>query len=104
MSKMSEMASAIEDLRKCAATINDAAAWLEDQFTSQNPESAEPTSTEPMLTLEVVRAVLAEKSRKGHTAQIRTLLQKYGASKLSEIDPSNYKALLGDAEGLTDAS
>ena len=54
--------------------------------------------------LEQVRAVLADKSRKGHTAEIRTLLQKYGAAKLSGIDPTNYKALLADAEGLTDAS
>jgi len=104
MSKMGEMASAIEDLRKCAATINDAASWLAEQFTSQNPEPTEPAPAEPVLTLEAVRAVLAEKSRNGHTAQIRTLLQKYGARKLSEIDPSNFKALLADTEGLTDAS
>ena len=55
---------------------------------------------EPPLTLEAVRAVLADKSRNGHTAEIRSLLQKYGASKLSEIDPTKYKALLSDAEVL----
>ena len=104
MSKMGDMASTIEDLRQCAATINEAATWLADLFTSQNPEPAEPVPAEPVLTLEAVRAVLAEKSRKGHTAQVRALLLKYGASKLSEIDPANYRALLADAEGLTDAS
>jgi hypothetical protein len=36
----------------------------------------------------------------GHTAEIRSLLQKYGADKLSKIDPANYKALLADAEVL----
>lgn len=56
----------------------------------------------PVLTLEQVRAVLADKSRKGFTAQIRSLLQKYGAAKLSGIDPAHYKALLADAEVLTD--
>ena len=65
-------------------------------------ESAAPA--EPALTLEQVRAVLADKSRKGHTAEIRALLQKYGASKLSGIDPANYKALLADVEVLTDAT
>ena len=104
MSKMGEMAAAIEDLRKCAVTINDTATWLADLFTRQNPAPEEPAPTEPVLTLEAVRAILAEKSRKGYTAQVRAFLLKYGASKLSEIDPANYKALLADAEGLTDVS
>ena len=51
--------------------------------------------------MEQVRAVLADKSRQGHTAEIRSLLQKYGAAKLSQIDPAHYKALLADAEVLT---
>ena len=59
-----------------------------------------PTKKEPKpeLKLEDVRAVLAEKSRAGHTAEVRALLKKYGAAKLSEIDPANYEALMKDAE------
>ena len=38
MSKMGDMAAAIEDLRQCAATINETDTWLVDLFTSQNPE------------------------------------------------------------------
>ena len=37
-------------------------------------------------------------------AAIRTLLQKYGASKLSAVDPKHYEALLKDAEVLDDAT
>ncbi len=104
MSKMSEIDSAIEELRKCAAVIIDAANRLAEQFSSNEvPDSPTPLK-EPLLTLEAVRAVLANKSRAGHTAQIRTLLQKYGAEKLSAVDPANYKALLADAEGLKDAN
>ena len=103
MSKMSEMSATIEELRRCAAAINDAANWLEEQFSGNEPEP-EAAPAEPVLTLEAVRAVLAEKSRAGYTAQIRSLLQKYGATKLSGIDPANYKALLADVEGLTDAT
>ena len=55
---------------------------------------------EKPLTLEEVRAVLAEKSRSGHTEEVRELLAKHGADKLSEIDPSEYPALLADAEVL----
>ena len=104
MSKMSEMAATIEDLRRCAATINEAANWLAEQFSGDEPVPTEPVSVEPVLTLEAVRAVLADKSRAGFTAQIRSLLQKYGADKLSGIDPSNYKALLDDVEGLNNAT
>ncbi len=103
MSKMSDMAMTIEELRSAAAAINEAAKWLTEQFGSNAP-IPEPAPTEPVLTLEAVRAVLADKSRAGFTAQIRSLLQKYGADKLSGIDPANYKALLADVEGLNDAS
>jgi hypothetical protein len=52
------------------------------------------------VTLEQVRAALADKSQQGFTADVRALLEKYGAPKLSQIDPVNYAALLADAEGL----
>ncbi len=55
---------------------------------------------EKPLTLEEVRAVLAEKSRSGHTEEVRELLAKHGADKLSEIDPAEYAALLAEAEVL----
>ena len=103
MSKMSEMFATIEELRKCAAAISDAANWLAEQFSGNEPEP-EAAPAEPVLTLEAVRAVLAEKSRAGYTAQIRSLLQKYGADKLSGINPANYKALLTDVEGLDNAT
>ena len=97
MSKMSEMAASIEELRSAAAAINEVANWLAQQF---NTTEEAKTPEKPALTLEQVRAVLAEKSRAGHTAAIRALLQKYGASKLSGIDPQHYEALLQEAEVL----
>ena len=62
------------------------------------PAKQEPE--EKPLTLEEVRAVLAEKSRSGHTEEVRELLNKHGADKLSEIDPAEYAALLAEAEVL----
>ena len=61
---------------------------------------AKQTQGEKPLTLEEVRAVLAEKSRAGHTAEVRELLNKHGADKLSEIAPAEYAALLAEAEVL----
>jgi hypothetical protein len=104
MSKLSEIAATIENLRRCAAAIYDTADWLSEQFHGSDPVAVESEPAEPALTLEAVRAVLADKSRAGFTAQIRSLLQKHGADRLSEVDPANYKALLADAEGLKDAT
>ena len=99
------MAQTIEELRSAAAAISDAADWLTKMFSGEPQAEDTPASPpEPELTLEQVRAVLADKSRKGHTAEIRALLQKYGATRLSGINPANYKALLADAEVLTDAT
>lgn len=100
------MAMTIEELRNAAAAINDAADWLTQQFSSdskqQNVNSAAKAEkeTKPVLTLEEVRAVLADKSCTGHTAEIRELLKKYDASKLSLVNPKHYEALLREAEVL----
>ena len=110
MSKMAEMAQTIEDLRSAAASINAVADWLYQQFSGDDNSTPEPTKapvkkeTKPQLKLEDVRAVLAEKSRAGHTAEVRALLKKYGAAKLSEIVPANYEALMKDAEVIGNGS
>jgi len=101
MSKMSELTAEIAELRKCAETIIGIADSFTEMFSGNDePANISNPTAEPVFTLEAVRAVMADKSRNGHTAQIRSLLQKYGASKLSEIDPANYKALLAEAEVL----
>ena len=101
MGKISELELAIRDLRSAAATINEVANTLAEMFSTTADEAPDAaTPAEPQLTLEQVRAVLADKSRMGFTAEIRSLLQKYGAAKLSGIDPTNYKALVADAEVL----
>lgn len=81
MSNTSELELSISDLRKAAASINDVADTLAEIFTptADKEEAAAPTpAPEPIITLEQVRTVLAEKSRAGHTAEVRALLQKYG--------------------------
>lgn len=105
MSKLADMAAAIQELHHAAAAIDDVADWLTRQFSSAAPTEPETEpKPKPAPTLEQVRAVLAEKSRAGHTAAIRELLQKYRAAKLSLVDPQHYEALLRDAEGLADAT
>ena len=106
MGKFSELDMAIKDLRSAAATISEVADILAGMFSTASADEAPDAATpaEPQPTLEQVRAVLADKSRQGHTAEIRSLLQKYGAAKLSQIDPAHYKSLLADAEVLTNGN
>ena len=62
-----------------------------------------PQETQKPVTLDEVRAALAEKSRAGYTADVKALIAKYGADKLSDVDPANYAALLKDAEVIGNA-
>ena len=116
MSKMKLLLDVVSDLRSLADSLQAVADAVvkngqeqPDQTTEERPaqepekktaakkeEKAEPKP----LTLERVRAALAEKSRAGHTAEVKALLLKHGADKLSDIDPAEYPALLADAEVL----
>lgn len=71
--------------------------------TDTTPMNTTPThnATPPKQpTLEDVRAVLAQKSAEGRSSGIQALLVKYGAKKLSGVDPARYAELLRDAEVL----
>ena len=75
---------------------------------SSQPSAAEVTTStnatvEPEFTLEDVRGVLSDIARSGNREGVKSLLEKYGASKLSAIDPNDYAALLKDAEVLKNA-
>ena len=49
------------------------------------------------VAIEDVRAVMAQKTQEGKSQGIKELLQKYGAVKLSAVDPAHYPALLKEA-------
>ena len=52
------------------------------------------------VAIEDVRAVMAQKTQEGKSKEIKELLQKYGAVKLSGVDPEHYPALLKEAKVL----
>ena len=52
------------------------------------------------VAIEDVRAVMAQKTQEGKSKEIKELLQKYGAVKLSAVDPVHYPALLKEAKVL----
>ena len=124
MSKIKLLLDVVQDIRSLADSLQAVADAVADNgaaeaelTTTKEPEkagkagkpAAKNTAKKPAakqepeektLTLEEVRAVLAEKSRSGHTEEVRALLNKHGADKLSEIDPAEYAALLAEAEVL----
>ena len=55
------------------------------------------------VTLENVRAVCAEKSRAGFTTEVKAIITKHGADKLSAIKPEEYAAVLAEVEVLGNA-
>ena len=81
-------------------------AETETTMQAEDVEKKEPApteKTEPTIKLEDVRAVLADISRTGKTAEMKGLLSKYGASRLSELDPACYEAVLAEAEVIKNA-
>ena len=106
MSRSKLLLDVAEDIRSLVDSLHTLANAIagddvadESLATSVEPE-AKPSVT---VTLEQVRAVLAEKSHDGLTEQVRGLLQKYGAQKLSAIASDRYADLLREAKELNDA-
>lgn len=64
-------------------------------------EEKQPTkknAAKKEYTLEDVRGILARKSQNGLTAEVKGLIEKYGGTKLSDIDPTHYADIIKDAE------
>ena len=111
MPTMPDLELILSELQTAANVINNVVDTMRNHFIQpDNPTaSAEPVAepvpevTEPAtITLEHVRAELSKLSRAGKTDKARELVLKYGANKLTEIDPSKYAAMLADAQVLTD--
>lgn len=113
MSKMSQLATEIEELRHCGEILIGISDSLRDLFSCSDktdepkdaptaekpaPKKNEPEKKAP--TLADVRALLAEKSRDGFTAQVRAIITAHGANKLSEIDPAEFPSIMKEAEVL----
>lgn len=115
MSKIKELSNSLDEIIEAADAIKKTATKFKASFASEeedwnnwrDEEEARDKAEEEhkqLLTLEQVRKVLSEKSRNGHTAEIKALLKKYGAEKLSLVDPEKYEDLIHDAEAITDGS
>ena len=113
MGKMNELSQVITELRDCGKALVNMADSLQEIFSApvnepaaENPVQKEPEKREasapakPALTFIDVRKLLSEKSRAGHTAEVKALLQKYGADQISELSENHYAAVAAEAEVL----
>jgi len=89
MSRIKLLLDVVNDMQSLAESLNILA-----KAVSNNDTAAETT-------IEEVRSVLVSLSQGGRTAEVKALLKKYGANKLSEIEAGSYQALLSDAKELT---
>lgn len=100
MSKMAELDAAVAELRRCGEVLIGVSETLRDLLSGSDERQADEQPQPPAkgLTLEDVRPVLARKSVEGHTTKVQALIRKYGADKLSQVDPKHYADLLREAE------
>ena len=102
MSKMAELDVVISELITATAAINEAVNAITEMFGGRREPEPQPKS-EPAVTREDVRAILADRSSRGFTAEVRALLKAHGADRLSGIDPTEYSILIKEAEAIGNA-
>lgn len=84
--------TAVKTETEPASAVTVQKAGKEDKKADSNREKA--------VAIEDVRAVMAQKTQEGKSQEIKDLLQKYGAVKLSGVAPEHYPALLKEAGAL----
>lgn len=114
MDPMMELVNALNALTAALQkfTSQTTNAYLDTFEEIYNPEKDEPQAAETpkeqpapeqkteTVTFVQLRSRLSEISRSGKTAEVKELIAKYGATKLSDIAESDYAAVLAEAEGL----
>lgn len=99
MGKMSELAEQLTELRHCGEILIGISEALTEMFST--PTSVrESVQSKKEYTFEEVRAILATKSREGHTDEVKEIITALGAEKLSDIKLEQYDELLKKVEVL----
>lgn len=67
---------------------------------SNNQDVNEKPKRDPVQDKVTIRQLLAKKCQEGYTDQVKELLHKFGAEKLSDVDLKDYEDLYYSAEGI----
>jgi hypothetical protein len=95
MSRMKLALEVVSNLRNLADSIEDLVEAVETNM--PEPKIEQATKEEKLPTLEEVRHYLAMLSQSGKQAEVKALITRYGARKLSDIPQEKYPELLKDA-------
>ena len=114
MSKTKLLLNVVEDVRSlinCYQTLAEDLQELCEAFSGNensvstsdsgsNETIAEDKTNEPTITLEEVRTVLAKLAQDGKQAELKALIGKFGAKRLSEVESKHYPAILKEVEAM----
>lgn len=101
MSKIKKSQDVINSLRSLADSLKGLVGVLEVKTVVANQQEPESKAAESKCvsepnqpTLEEVRAAMAEKNRDGYREAVKAIIVKYGANKLTALDPEHYPQVL----------
>ena len=95
MSKMSELAAELSELRRCGETLISISETLVQLFSAGAEEPAAQAEPEKTYSFTEVRGILADKSRSGHREAVREeSREKRGKSSLRCMLQEQYEATL----------
>ena len=80
------------EMANCTKTLLRIVEALENEMNNRTADS-----------FEEVRKAAADKSRQGFTAEVKALIEKYGAEKLSSVKPEDYEAFMKELEEISHA-
>lgn len=93
-----EFHEAIVRLEEAIRSLNETLNRIDDQH--QQNDIQDVPKPDIKADLAAVRGMLAKQASKGYTKEIKELLKKFKAEKLSDVDPKDYQDLYYSAESL----
>lgn len=94
--KMSELDLLLDEFEQAVNHVQELAKEIRAFFTTKE----EPAEEEKPISFTELRALCANKSRAGHTEEIKAMIQDTGANRLSEVEPNRYRELYQRVEAL----
>lgn len=103
MSKTKLLLDVIEDIKTLGNSLQELVDELSknENQCNKTEDISDTKSNKSQVSLVDVRAVLSSKSQAGFTQEVRSILNRFDANKLSEIDPKYYEEILLLAEELS---
>lgn len=98
LANLSKVLVAVEEQTKGMSVAQAATVEVEKEPAKKQEAPSKEKQEEQVVTLEQVRAVLAEKSQSGLTDKVKSLLESFGANKLSAVNPEDYADLMAAAK------